>query len=82
MPTFIAPDGTQLAHRSIGTGAPLVCLPGGPMLDVTYLGDLGDLGGLHAGRQLIMLELRGTGSFALLVGRAPADATGCATLVP
>lgn len=44
---------------------PLVCLPGGPMRDSAYLGDLG---GLSAHRQLIVPELRGTGQSAI-----PAD---------
>jgi proline iminopeptidase len=65
MPTFVAPDGTELAYHLRGEGRPLVCLPGGPMRAASYLGDLG---GLSASRQLIMLDLRGTGQSA-----APAD---------
>ncbi|MFF4099523.1 alpha/beta fold hydrolase [Streptomyces sp. NPDC001903] len=66
MPTFAAPDGTTLAYRVLGgDGPPLVCLPGGPMRDSVYLGELGGLG---AHRQLIMLDLRGTGR-----SEAPAD---------
>jgi pimeloyl-ACP methyl ester carboxylesterase len=65
MPTFCAPDGTRLAHHTAGDGPPLVCLPGGPMQDSVYLGDLG---GLTAHRTLIRLDLRGTGGSA-----APAD---------
>ncbi|MFI0219504.1 alpha/beta fold hydrolase [Streptomyces lydicus] len=61
MPTFSAPDGTQLAYRVIGEGDPLVCIPGGPT-DSAYLGDLG---GLSAYRQLILLDLRGTGRSAI-----------------
>jgi proline iminopeptidase len=61
MPTFSAPDGTRLAYRSLGTGDPLVCLPGGPMQDSAYLGDLG---GLSARHRLIVLDLRGTGGSA------------------
>ncbi|MET7767013.1 alpha/beta hydrolase [Streptomyces sp. NPDC005393] len=61
MPTFSAPDGTQLAYRVIGEGDPLVCIPGGPT-DSAYLGDLG---GLSAHRQLIVLDLRGTGRSAI-----------------
>lgn len=57
MPTFTAPDGTRLSYRETGSGAPLVCVPGGPA-DSTYLGDLG---GLSAHRRLILLDLRGTG---------------------
>jgi len=66
MPTFSAPDGTRLAYRMIGEGDPLVCLPGGPMQDSAYLGDLGGLGGR---RRLVLLDLRGTGKSAV-----PADA--------
>jgi pimeloyl-ACP methyl ester carboxylesterase len=65
MPTFAAADGTEVAYHLRGQGAPLLCLPGGPMRDSAYLGDLG---GLSAHRQLIMLDLRGTGKSAI-----PAD---------
>jgi proline iminopeptidase len=65
MPTCYAADGTELAYHVRGEGAPLVCVPGGPMRDSAYLGDLG---GLSAHRRLIMLDLRGTGNSAI-----PAD---------
>jgi proline iminopeptidase len=65
MPTFRAADGTELAYHVHGEGPPLICLPGGPMRDSRYLGDLG---GLSATRQLIRLDLRGTGQSAI-----PAD---------
>ncbi|KOU15429.1 MULTISPECIES: alpha/beta fold hydrolase [Streptomyces] len=65
MPTFSAYDGTELAYRALGEGPPLVCLPGGAMRASRYLGDLG---GLAAGRTLILLDLRGTGDSAV-----PAD---------
>jgi len=65
MPTFTAPDGTRLAYHVRGAGAPLLCVPGGPMRASAYLGDLG---GLSAHRQLVMLDLRGTGESAV-----PAD---------
>jgi pimeloyl-ACP methyl ester carboxylesterase len=65
VPIFTAPDQTVLAYRSIGTGDPLICLPGGPMQDSVYLGDLG---GLAARRTLVPLDLRGTGDSAV-----PAD---------
>ncbi|WP_340384382.1 alpha/beta hydrolase [Streptomyces sp. SS7] len=61
MPTFCAPDGTRLAYRETGTGAPLVCVPGGPT-DSAYLGDLGGLSACH---RLIVLDLRGTGRSAV-----------------
>ncbi|MER5732064.1 alpha/beta hydrolase [Streptomyces sp. NPDC002138] len=61
MPTFCASDGTRLAYHVSGDGPPLICLPGGPMEDSAYLGDLG---GLAAHRRLIVLDLRGTGRSA------------------
>ncbi|MFE5025951.1 alpha/beta fold hydrolase [Streptomyces sp. NPDC056656] len=66
--TFSAHDGTRLAYRALGDGTPLICLPGGPT-DSEYLGDLG---GLSAHRQLIRLDLRGTGLSAV-----PEDPTSC-----
>jgi pimeloyl-ACP methyl ester carboxylesterase len=54
---FSAHDGTKLAYHTVGEGRPVVCLPGG-MQASAYLGDLG---GLSAHRQLVMLDLRGTG---------------------
>lgn len=65
MPVFRAGDGTELAYHVQGDGAPLVCVPGGPMRDSVYLGDLG---GLSASRRLVILDLRGTGQSAV-----PAD---------
>jgi len=62
---FASYDRTELAFRTQGAGRPLVCLPGGPGLSPDYLGDLGGLAGT---RQLVMLEMRGTGASA-----APAD---------
>ncbi|MER5765519.1 alpha/beta hydrolase [Streptomyces sp. NPDC002082] len=63
--TFTAHDGTELAYHVQGEGEPLLCLPGGAMRASAYLGDLG---GLSAGRRLILLDLRGTGDSAV-----PAD---------
>ena len=59
-PTDVVPadDGTPLAYHRTGAGAPLVCLPGGPMRSAAYLGDLG---GLSARCSLVRLDLRGTG---------------------
>jgi len=54
-----ADDGARLAAHLIGDGIALLCLPGGPMLDAEYLGDLG---GLSAHRRLVLLDPRGTGS--------------------
>ncbi|MFD5635087.1 alpha/beta fold hydrolase [Streptomyces sp. NPDC127077] len=65
MPAFTSYDGTELAFDTYGDGPPLVCLPGGPMQDHAYLGDLG---GLSAHRRLIMTDPRGTGASAI-----PAD---------
>jgi pimeloyl-ACP methyl ester carboxylesterase len=55
-----ADDGTRLAVHLTGDGdaAPLLCLPGGPMLDSGYLRELG---GLAAHRAVARLDLRGTG---------------------
>ncbi|MFE9642875.1 alpha/beta fold hydrolase [Streptomyces sp. NPDC006365] len=65
MPAFAADDGTELAYHVVGEGEPLLCLPGGPMRASAYLGDLG---GLSRHRQLVLLDLRGTGDSAI-----PAD---------
>jgi proline iminopeptidase len=67
MPAFRAFDGTELAYHVLGDGdgAPLICLPGGPMRASACLGDLG---GLSGRRRLIMLDLRGTGGSVI-----PAD---------
>ncbi|MFE2298435.1 alpha/beta fold hydrolase [Streptomyces sp. NPDC059445] len=65
MPAFTSYDGTELAFDTRGDGPPVVCLPGGPMQDCAYLGDLG---GLSAHRRLIMADPRGTGRSAI-----PAD---------
>ncbi|MCM2430559.1 alpha/beta fold hydrolase [Streptomyces sp. RKAG337] len=67
MPTFAAPDGTELAYHVVGEGEPLLCLPGGPMRASAYLGDLGGLSKL---RRLIMLDLRGTGGSGVPVDPA------------
>ncbi|MGW3911284.1 alpha/beta fold hydrolase [Streptomyces sp. NPDC005070] len=65
MPAFTSYDGTELTFDAYGDGPPVVCLPGGPMQDCAYLGDLG---GLSAHRRLIMADPRGTGGSAI-----PAD---------
>jgi pimeloyl-ACP methyl ester carboxylesterase len=59
MRRFRSWDGTELAYRVVGSGAPLVCIPGGPGQAVEYLGDLG---GLSRHRTLILLDNRGTGA--------------------
>jgi pimeloyl-ACP methyl ester carboxylesterase len=58
--TFHSHDGTLLSCRRSGAGEPLVVVPGGPGRDADYLGDLGGLAEA-AGRELVILELRGTG---------------------
>lgn len=60
-----APDGTRLAYHRVGSGTPLVCVPGGPLLSTDYLGDLG---GLAADAGLVLADPRGTGGSA-----APVD---------
>ncbi|CAL9479583.1 Proline iminopeptidase [Actinosynnema sp. ALI-1.44] len=55
---FSSYDGTGLAYRVVGSGEPLVCLPGGAGRAGSYLGDLGGLG---AHRSLVLLDNRGTG---------------------
>src|SRR5205085_513387 len=54
-----ADDGTRLALHLRGSGEPLLCLPGGPMLESGYFRDLG---GLAAHRATALLDLRGTGA--------------------
>jgi len=58
MPVFASYDGTELGYRVLGDGPPLVCLPGGPGRAAGYLGDLG---GVSASRQLVLLDPRGVG---------------------
>ncbi|MEJ3746695.1 alpha/beta hydrolase [Actinomycetes bacterium KLBMP 9797] len=65
MRRFRSWDGTELAYRTVGSGPPLLCVPGGPGQAVEYLGELG---GLSAHRTLVLLDNRGTGG-----SRAPAD---------
>ncbi len=61
MPTLSAYGTTRLAYHLVGEGEPLICLPGGPMRASAYLGEMGGLG---AARQLVLLDLRGTGDSA------------------
>jgi proline iminopeptidase len=62
---FSASDGLRLHYRRAGHGAPLVCVPGGPLLPADYLGDLG---GLTDHAELLLLDPRGAGA-----SEAPAD---------
>jgi proline iminopeptidase len=59
--SFASYDGTQISYRTLGEGPRLVCVPGGPGRAAEYLGDLG---GLASSRQLILMDLRGTGGSA------------------
>lgn len=58
MQRFYSWDGTELAYRMVGSGPPLVCIPGGPGQAVEYFDELG---GLSEHRTLILLDNRGTG---------------------
>jgi len=58
MSSFAAPDGTRLAYEQVGSGPPLLCLPGGPGRAAAYLEDLG---GLAQVRTLVLLDARATG---------------------
>ncbi|WP_433263411.1 alpha/beta fold hydrolase [Actinosynnema sp. CS-041913] len=69
MPDLLARDGTRLAYRVTGQGRPVVCLPGGPMLEPGYLGDLGGLSGT---RRLVLPDYRGTGR-----SQTPDDIASC-----
>jgi pimeloyl-ACP methyl ester carboxylesterase len=62
MAEFESFDGTRLAYHRIGSGTPVLCLPGGPMQASAYLGDFG---GLSARYELVVLDLRGTGDSAI-----------------
>ena len=58
MTSFSAYDGTRLAYERVGTGRPLLCLPGGPGRAAAYLEDLGGLADM---RTLVLLDSRATG---------------------
>lgn len=64
---FTASDGQRLGFRLVGTGAPVVCVPGGPGRAASYLGDLG---GLDRHRRLVLADPRGSGT------SRPADPAG------
>ena len=51
-------DGRTLAYHRSGSGPTLVCHPGGPGFSSLYLGDLGGLG---AELELVLVDPRGTG---------------------
>ena len=56
-----------MAYEVVGSGPPLVCIPGGPGQAVEYFDELGGLGAHHT---LILLDNRGTGA-----SQAPRDPT-------
>ncbi|MEU7479888.1 alpha/beta hydrolase [Lentzea sp. NPDC042327] len=58
MARFTSFDGTRLAYREVGEGAPLLVLAGGPGRASEYLETLG---GLDRHRRLVVLDNRGTG---------------------
>lgn len=58
MPFFSSYDGTKLHYAEVGSGPPLLCIPGGPGRAAAYLEDLG---GLSADRTLLLLDARATG---------------------
>ena len=70
MPIYTSYDQSPLWFQSLGEGAPLICLPGGPGMDVRYLGDLA---GLDRGRTLILPDQRAAGR-----SPAPQDHGRCA----
>jgi proline iminopeptidase len=55
---FTTSDGRRLAYRRIGRGPALVCHGGGPGFSALYLGNLR---GLDAHLELVLLDPRGTG---------------------
>ena len=61
VPTYVAYDGADLAYRTVGTGPPLLVIPGGPARDAAYLGDLEALATVVQ-RKLVVPDLRGTGA--------------------
>ena len=58
MNSFTSYDGTTLAYTELGSGPPLICIPGGPGRAAAYLEDLA---GLSADRTLVLLDNRATG---------------------
>jgi proline iminopeptidase len=63
----VTPDGVRLAVHDLGSGPPLLCVPGGPGRASSYLEDLG---GLAGSRTLMLLDNRGTGGSDLPDDRA------------
>jgi pimeloyl-ACP methyl ester carboxylesterase len=59
MPSLTTSDGRTLSWRTVGSGPPLLCHPGGPGCSSAYFGELADLA---AARTLLLLDPRGTGA--------------------
>jgi proline iminopeptidase len=59
MPSFITSRNTRLSYSRTGLGQPLICVPGGPLLPATYLGDLG---GLDQYAELVLFNPPGSDS--------------------
>lgn len=72
MPYLSVSGGPRPHYDATGTGPPLVVLPGGPGMDVRYLGDLA---GLTATRRLIRLDARGGGRSEVPADRAAVSFT-------
>ncbi|MFJ7249488.1 alpha/beta fold hydrolase [Kitasatospora sp. NPDC098652] len=56
MPSFMSYDDCAIWYEETGEGAPLVVLPGGPGMDLRYLGNLGGLD-----RRLVLADARASG---------------------
>ncbi|MGF1431314.1 alpha/beta fold hydrolase [Kitasatospora sp. LaBMicrA B282] len=67
MPSFPSYDGCEIWYETTGEGAPLVVLPGGPGMDLRYLGRLG---GLDRHRRLILVDARAAGRSGVPADRA------------
>jgi proline iminopeptidase len=59
MASFITSRNTRLSYSRTGQGQPLVCVPGGPLLPATYLGNLG---GLDHCAELVLFNPPGSAS--------------------
>ena len=70
MSIYSSYDQSSLWFHTMGEGAPLICLPGGPGMDVQYLGNLG---GLDRRRTLVLADPRAAGRSA-----TPSDHGRCA----
>ncbi len=72
MSIFASYDQLKLWYEVTGEGAPLVVLPGGPGMDLRYLGDLG---GLSRSRRLHLLDARAAGRSEIPADRATVSFT-------